>query len=76
MIDLTPIYVTADTQDAGAGLRCTDHPEWWTDADGTAIPTVIRKATDHIRDDHRTHVVRCMCQGTRVIDQRCVPTTS
>jgi len=71
--DLASIYITADSQDNGAELGCTDHPEWWADADGTSLPDVIRSAIEHFRDEHRVHVDTCACQGTQVIDARCIP---
>jgi hypothetical protein len=70
------ITATADPTDNGAELRCTDHPKWWADADGTNLPDAIRSATDHFRDEHRVHVDACVCRGTQVIDQRCIPTTA
>jgi hypothetical protein len=73
MPDLTMIYITADPQDGAAELRCTDHPEWWADADGTDLPSAVRTARGHFRDEHRAHVTDCMCSGTQVIDQRCIP---
>ena len=70
---LTSLYIAANEHDAAPELRCSDHPDWWGDADGTNLPDVIRTARDHIRDDHRVHVSACMCRGTQVIDQRCIP---
>lgn len=67
------IYITADPHDNGAELRCTDHPEWWSDADGTDLPTAVRNAGEHFRDEHREHVSDCVCRGTQAIDQRCIP---
>lgn len=74
MAELAMVYITTDLQDNGAELRCTDHPDWWADADGTDLPSAIRRATDHFRDEHRVHVDGCMCRGAQVIDQRCIPT--
>ncbi len=73
MVDLTTVYIT---NDAGAELRCTDHPQWWADADGMDLPTATREAANHIREEHRVHVATCVCRGTQVIDLRCVPTAS
>jgi hypothetical protein len=70
------IYITADPHGPSAELRCTDHPEWWADADGKDLPSAVRTANDHFRDEHRVHVAGCMCRGTQVMDQRCVPTTA
>lgn len=72
MADLSMIYITADVTDALAELRCSDHPEWWTDADGTSLPTAVRSAIDHFRDEHRVHVTDCLCRD-RVSDSRCIP---
>ena len=73
MADLRMIYIAANPHDQAPELHCSDHPDWWTDADGTDLPTVIRHATDHFRDEHRVHVTDCMCRGTQVTDQRCIP---
>lgn len=50
--DLAPFYTTTDPHNA-AELRCMDHPDWYADADGTALPTLIRRAQDHLNDDHQ-----------------------
>jgi hypothetical protein len=71
MANLSEIYVTADRNDYGAELRCTEHAEWWADADGTALPDAIRSAVEHYREEHRIHVADCMC-AERVIDTRCL----
>jgi hypothetical protein len=71
--DLATIYITANPKGAAAELRCTNHPEWWSDADGTNLPDAVRNATDHVRDDHHIHVDGCMCRWAQVIDQRCIP---
>lgn len=49
--DYTTIYTTAE--DGSAGLRCTAHPDWWADADGTNLPDVIRAAQWHTDADHQ-----------------------
>lgn len=68
------IVVAGDhDNDNAPELRCHDHPDWWADADAESLPTVIQRATEHIREDHRVHVPDCMCSGTQVIDQRCIP---
>jgi hypothetical protein len=74
VLDLSLIYTTTDEHE-GAELRCQEHPEWWSDADGTNLPDVIKAAEGHVRDEHRAHVSGCMC-GDRVTDQRCIPTTA
>ena len=70
--DLSMFHVVANTHDSAPELNCSDHPDWWADADGTNLPDVIKAAVDHFRDEHRVHVDRCMC-ADRVIDQRCIP---
>jgi hypothetical protein len=70
--DLSMIYITADVVDASAELRCTAHPKWWADADGTNLPDAVRNAISHFTDEHRVHVTSCMCRD-RVTDGRCVP---
>jgi hypothetical protein len=72
MVDLGAIYATIDERGA-AELRCQEHPQWWADADGTSLPDLVKAATDHFRDEHRVHVDDCLCQGTQVIDRRCIP---
>jgi hypothetical protein len=76
VVDLSLIYATTDDQHEGAELRCQEHPEWWADADGTNLPDLIKAAQEHIREEHRVHVDGCMCRGTQVIDQRCIPTAA
>lgn len=49
--DLDPVYTSAHPAGA-AVLRCADHPDWEVDVDGTALPTVIREAMEHVRDAH------------------------
>lgn len=71
---LTTVYIAASTLDGAPVLRCTDHDQWYADADAEDLPTVIRRGTEHIREMHRVHVADCMCRGTRIIDQRCIPT--
>ncbi len=75
MSDLDAVYITADPHDAGAELRCTVHPQWWADADGTDMPTAVKHVTEHFRADHREHVDSCLCDtdGGPVHDQRCIP---
>lgn len=74
MLDLSPIYTTTYEHE-GAELRCQEHLDWWSDADGTSVPDVIKAAESHVRDKHRVHVTDCAC-GDRVIDQQCIPTTA
>jgi hypothetical protein len=78
VIDLSLIYTTTGEKpfEMGAELRCQEHPEWWSDADGTNLPDVIKAAQEHVREEHRAHVDGCMCRGNQVIDQRCIPTTA
>lgn len=70
--DLSMFHVVAHSQDGAPELNCSDHPGWWSDADGTNLPDVIRAAVAHFRDAHRVHVDGCAC-ADRVLDQRCVP---
>lgn len=70
---LRSIIVVAGEHDYAPELSCSDHPDWWADADAENLPTVIQRAMEHIREDHRVHVADCMCSGTQVIDQRCIP---
>ncbi len=51
--DLESIYITSDPNDGTAELRCHDHPDWWSDADGTDLPSAVRKASDHWTDEHQ-----------------------
>lgn len=52
-IDLWRIYTSAPYGDGAAVLRCTQHPEWEADIDGTPLPDVVEKATEHARaEDH------------------------
>ncbi len=64
--------VVANEHDEAPELRCDDHPDWWADADAERLPTVIRRAVEHLRDAHRTHVDKCACRE-RVSDSRCMP---
>lgn len=73
MADLRMIFIAANGIDSAPELRCHDHDEWWADADAEDLPTVVRRATEHFRDEHRVHVADCLCQGAQVIDARCVP---
>lgn len=50
-VDLSAVYTTTNPPEA-AVLRCTEHPDWEVDVDGTDLPTVVRYAKDHIRRDH------------------------
>lgn len=73
MADLSAIYITTvGNGDVAAELRCIEHPKWWADADGTDLPTAIRRAISHFSDEHRVHVTGCMCRD-RVTDGRCLP---
>lgn len=67
------IYITSVRE--AAELRCTDHPKWWADADGTGIIQAVQQAVAHLRDEHRTHVQGCACRA-RVTDSRCLPRLS
>lgn len=53
-------------------LNCHEHDDWYADADAESLPTIMRRAADHVREDHRVHVDGCACRE-RVIDMRCVP---
>jgi hypothetical protein len=74
MTALSMIYTTTGEKpfDMGAEIRCQDHPDWWSDADGTNLPDVIKAAVEHLKESHREHVDGCLC-GDRVRDQRCFP---
>lgn len=72
MAELSMIYITADVAASSAELRCTDHPKWWADADGTNLPDAVRSAVAHFHADHRVHVTGCLCRD-RVTDGRCLP---
>lgn len=48
-VDLGAIYTS---NHVGAVLRCTEHPDWEVDVDGTELPWVVRRAEDHVRDEH------------------------
>ena len=37
----------------GAVLRCTEHPDWEVDVDGTDLPHVVKQAEEHVNDDHK-----------------------
>lgn len=50
--DYKTIYVTTDKNDHGAELRCTEHPDWYADADGTDLPMVAWKAEGHFAEEH------------------------
>lgn len=54
-------------------LNCTEHKDWYADVTGADLPTTVRKAMDHIREDHRVHVAGCACRGNQVFDTRCIP---
>jgi hypothetical protein len=49
--DISTVYTSPDSVD-GCVLRCTRCPEWEVDVDGTLLPQVIRRAEEHVRDDH------------------------
>ena len=52
--DLSNVYTSSHMygdQDS-AVLRCELHPDWEVDVDGTDLPQVIRRAEDHVRNQH------------------------
>lgn len=53
-------------------LNCHDHDDWYADADAESLPTIMRRAVEHVREAHRVHVKDCACRA-RVTDMRCVP---
>jgi hypothetical protein len=69
---LRSIIVVADPHCDAPTLACHDHPEWWADTDAENVVTVLQRAVEHLREDHRKHVDNCMCRD-RVTDQRCLP---
>lgn len=47
------VYITngyAGSVVEGAVLRCTEHPEWEKDVDGTPIETAKQYADEHVKD--------------------------
>lgn len=57
MPDLTEtVYITngyPGTRVEGAVLRCTEHPEWEKDVDGTPIQQAMSYAIEHGNEAHR-----------------------
>ncbi len=50
---LDPIYTSSNPYGGtalGAVLRCTEHPDWEVDVDGTSLPDVIHRAEKHVRE--------------------------
>lgn len=56
ILDLSDVYTSSHVYDGqdSAVLRCGIHPDWEVDVDGTDLPSVIRRAENHVRDEHRT----------------------
>lgn len=80
MKPMDTIFISTDHPVWSAALLCRDHPDWSEYADVVSFPDLVRHARGHLKEEHRTHIDRCMCSpdgaGGHVRDARCFPDLS